>query len=79
MQLEDHACSPSSTKTSGTQTVQRPIPQKSVFGVRLIPNFKTNFGATAQLLVSFAYKDVCVFSAAVKNQAFTMSLYTAGK
>lgn len=60
MQLEGHACSPSSTKTSGTQTVQRTIPWKSVFGVRLTPNFKTNNGATAQLIVSCACKDVCV-------------------
>lgn len=61
MQLEGPACSPSSTKTSGTQTAQRTIPRKSVFGVRLTPNFKTHIGATAQLHVSCACKDVCDF------------------
>ncbi len=55
MQLECRACSPFSTKTSGTQTALLSTPQQRVSGVQLKQNFKVNAGATAQLHVSIAY------------------------
>lgn len=58
MHTVEPACFPSCTKTSGTKTALRLIPQQRVHGVQLKQNSNMNSGATAQLTVSIACEGI---------------------